>query len=230
MILCSRGWMKQLNELDNEDKPRERLLRHGAKTLKNRELIALILGSGSQRNPLFTIAKKVDELLEKERLDALGIEKLSAIPGVGTSKASQLLASFELARRFYEKPERKQILSPEDALFFLHQYEDKNQEHFFTLTLDGSKQLIAAHLVFIGTLNRSIFHPREVFTLACSDHADTIIIAHNHPSGQNEPSREDRLVTQRVLEAGKLMGIELLDHLIFSRNGYYSFAANGFFC
>jgi len=221
--------MKQLNELDNEDKPRERLLRHGLKTLKNRELIALILGSGSQQNPLFTIAKKVEELLEKERLEALRIDKLNAIPGVGVSKASQLLAAFELARRFYEKPERKQILSPEDALVFLHKYEDKNQEHFLTLTLDGSKQLIAAHLVFIGTLNRSLFHPREIFSLACSDHADTIIIAHNHPSGLNEPSHEDTLVTRRVFEAGKLMGIELIDHLIFSKSGYYSFAANGFF-
>ena len=221
--------MKQLNELDNEDKPRERLLRHGLKTLKNRELIALILGSGSQQNPLFTIAKKVEELLEKERLEALRIDKLNTIPGVGVSKASQLLAAFELARRFYEKPERKQILSPEDALVFLHKYEDKNQEHFLTLTLDGSKQLIAAHLVFIGTLNRSLFHPREIFSLACGDHADTIIIAHNHPSGLNEPSHEDTLVTRRVFEAGKLMGIELIDHLIFSKSGYYSFAANGFF-
>ena len=221
--------MKQLNELDNEDKPRERLLRHGLKTLKNRELIALILGSGSQQNPLFTIAKKVEELLEKERLEALRIDKLNTIPGVGVSKASQLLAAFELARRFYEKPERNQILSPEDALVFLHKYEDKNQEHFLTLTLDGSKQLIAAHLVFIGTLNRSLFHPREIFSLACGDHADTIIIAHNHPSGLNEPSHEDTLVTRRVFEAGKLMGIELIDHLIFSKSGYYSFAANGFF-
>ncbi len=221
--------MKQLNELDNEDKPRERLLRHGLKTLKNRELIALILGSGSQQNPLFTIAKKVEELLEKERLEALRIDKLNAIPGVGVSKASQLLAAFELARRFYEKPERKQILSPEDALAFLHKYEDKNQEHFLTPTIDGSTQLIAAHLVFIGTMNRSLFPPREIFSLACSDHADTIIIAHNHPSGLNEPSHEDTLVTRRVFEAGKLMGIELIDHLIFSKSGYYSFAANGFF-
>lgn len=219
--------MKQIQELFKEDKPRERLLLKGRKALKNRELIALILESGSKQYPLMTVAKSLETLLEKEQLNALDIKKLTEVSGVGISKACQIIAAFELAGRFYVESEKPQITSSDDVVPLLKEYADKNQEHFLTITLDGSKHLIGVHLTFIGTLNFSVFHPREVFATACTDRADTIIVAHNHPSGNIMPSVEDQLVTKQLREVGRMMGIELVDHIIFTKkNGYYSFAGN----
>ena len=220
--------MKQIKDLYEKDKPREKLILKGASALSNRELVALIFGSGGKDHPLMNIAKELGTLLEKEKLEALEIKKLSEIPGVGTSKACQILAAFELAKRFYIESEKPLVRTPEDILPLLKDYAEKKQEHFLTITLDGSKRVIDVHLTFIGTLNYMQLHPREVFAIACTDHAAAIIVAHNHPSGTAVPSNEDRLVTKQLREIGTLMGIELLDHIIFTKkNGFYSFAGNG---
>jgi len=220
--------MKQIKDLYEKDKPREKLLSKGVSALSNRELIALIFGSGGKDHPLMSIAKEIETLLENEKLDALDIKKLSAIPGVGTSKACQILAAFELARRFYIESEKPIIRTPEDLLPLLKDYADKKQEHFLTITLDGSRRVIDVHLTFIGTLNYAPLHPREVFAVACTDRAASIIVAHNHPSGTLMPSDADKLATKQLREIGTLMGIELLDHIIFTKgNGCYSFAGNG---
>ena len=220
--------MKQIKDLYKNDKPREKLVLRGVQALSNRELIAIIFGSGGKDHPLMSISKEIETLLEDEKLEALDIRKLSAISGVGTSKACQILAAFELAKRFYVESEKPLIRTPEDLLPLLKDYADKKQEHFLTITLDGSKRVIDVHLTFIGTLNYAPLHPREVFAVACTDRAASIIAAHNHPSGSLTPSNEDKLVTKQLREIGNLMGIELLDHIIFTKgNGYYSFAANG---
>lgn len=220
--------MKQIKDLYEKDKPREKLLLKGAPALSNRELIALILGSGGKNNPLMSIAKKIENLLEEQKLEALDINKLSAIPGVGESKSCQILAAFELAKRFYIESDKPIIKTPKDLLPLLKDYAEKKQEHFLTITLDGSKRVINVHLTFIGTLNYAPLHPREVFAAACTDHAASIIVAHNHPSGCITPSNEDKLVTKQLREAGFMMGIELLDHIIFTKgNVFFSFAGNG---
>ena len=220
--------MKQIKDLYEKDKPREKLLLKGVTALSNRELIALIFGSGGKDHPLMTISKDIETLLEKEKLEALDMKKLSSIQGVGTSKACQIMAAFELAKRFYIESEKPLIKTPRDLLPLLKDYAEKKQEHFLTITLDGSRRVINVHLTFIGTLNYAPLHPREVFAAACTDHAASIIVAHNHPSGTLTPSDEDRLVTKRLREVSFMMGIELLDHIIFSKgNGYFSFAGNG---
>lgn len=220
--------MKEIKDLYEKDKPREKLLLRGASALSNRELIALIFGSGGPGNPLMHISKETEKLLEDEKLAALDIKKLSGIPGVGTSKACQILAAFELAKRFYIESDKPLVRTPQDLLPLLKDYADKKQEHFLTVTLDGYKRVIDVHLTFIGTLNYAPLHPREVFAVACTDHAASIIVAHNHPSGNLTPSNEDRLVTKQLREIGALMGIELLDHIVFAKgNRFYSFAGNG---
>ncbi len=222
--------MKQIKDLYEKDKPREKLLLKGVSALSNRELIDLIFGSGGKDHPLMTIAKELETMLENEKLGALDIKKLSAIQGVGTSKACQILAAFELTKRFYIESEKPLIRTPEDLLPLLKDYSEKKQEHFLTVTLDGSRRVIDVHLTFIGTLNYTPLHPREVFAVACTDRAAAIIVAHNHPSGSLIPSNEDKKITKQLREISFLMGIELLDHIIFTKgNGYYSFAGNGWF-
>ncbi len=220
--------MKQIKDLYKKDKPREKLLSRGASALTNTELVALILGSGGKDHPLMSVSKSIETLLDEKKLAALDIDKLSAIAGVGTSKACQILAAFELAKRFYTESDKPLIRTPNDLLPLLKPYSEKRQEHLLTVTLDGSKRLIDIHLTFIGTLNYSILHPREVFAFACTDRAAFVMIAHNHPSNDLLPSDSDRVITRQIQDAGLLMGIELLDHIIFSKgNQFYSFAGNG---
>ena len=220
--------MKQIKELYEKDKPREKLISKGASALSNRELVAIIFGSGGKDHPLMTISKEIETLLEDEKLEALDIRKLSEIPGVGTSKACQLIAAFELAKRFYVESEKPLIKTPRDLLPLLKDYAEKKQEHFLTVTLDGSRRVINVHLNFIGTLNYAPLHPREVFAAACTDRAASIIVAHNHPSGTLTPSDKDKIATKQLREAGFMMGIELLDHIIFTKGGgFFSFAGNG---
>ena len=220
--------MKQIKDLYEKDKPREKLVSKGASALSNRELVAVIFGSGGKNHPLMTISKEIETLLENEKLEALDIKKLSVVPGVGSSRACQILAAFELAKRFYIESEKPLIRSPQDLLPLLKDYAEKKQEHFLTITLDGSRRVIDVHLTFIGTLNYAPLHPREVFAVACTDRAASIIVAHNHPSGSLTPSDEDKLVTKQLREAGFMMGIEVLDHIIFTKgSGFFSFAGNG---
>ena len=220
--------MKQIKDLYEKDKPREKLLLKGVSALSNRELIAIIFGSGGKDHPLMTISKEIETLLEDEKLEALDIRKLSEIPGVGTSKACQLIAAFELAKRFYVESEKPLIKTPRDLLPLLKDYAEKKQEHLLTVTLDGSRRVINVHITFIGTLNDSPIHPREVFAAACTDRAASIIVAHNHPSGNMLPSDKDKIATRRLRAAGFMMGIELLDHIIFTKGGgFFSFAGNG---
>lgn len=220
--------MKQIKDLSDNDKPREKLLSKGAQALSNRELIALILGSGGKNYPLMSISKEIESLLEKEKPDSLDIKKLSEISGVGNSKACQILAVFELAKRFYTESDKPLVRTSCDILPLLKDYAEKKQEHFFTITLDGSKHVIDVHLTFIGTLNYALLHPREVFAAAVTDRAASIIVAHNHPSGDPLPSYDDKVITRQLCEVGVLMGIEVSDHIIFTKkNGYYSFLAHG---
>lgn len=219
--------MKQIHELYQDDKPREKMLSKGPAALKNRELIALILGSGQRGMPVMTISKNIENMLEKEGLSGIALEKLTGIEGVGNAKACQIAASFELAKRFYVEPDKMNIKVSKDIANLLNEYSSKNQEHFITVTLDGANNVINVRVVFIGTLNKSIVHPREVFAPALSDRAASIVIAHNHPSGNAEPSIEDILMTRKLKEAGEIIGIEIIDHVIITKKNHYSFQGNG---
>ncbi|WP_294950922.1 DNA repair protein RadC [Sulfurovum sp.] len=217
--------MKTISELHNHDKPREKLLKKGVKVLKNEELMAVLLGSGVQGKDVRKLAKEIIVMMD-ESVEGLSFDKLCGIHGLGTAKASQILASVELGRRYLIRTSRR-IVSAGDVYEALQSFAAKQQEYFLLITLDGASRLINTRTVFIGTLNQSLVHPREIFSEAIADRAAGIIVAHNHPSGTLEASRADIQVTQRLKEVAKLVGIELLDHVILSKQGYYSFSDEG---
>ena len=217
--------MTALRDLHKDDKPREKLVAKGVQALKNDELLAILLGSGVQGKDVRKLAKEIVAMMDED-FDELSLNKLCDIHGLGLAKASQILASIELSKRYLIKS-NKRIISAQDVYDELKSFSTKSQEHFLTITLDGASHIINTRTVFIGTLNQSLVHPREVFADAIADRAAGIIIAHNHPSGTLEASRADISITQRLKEVSKLVGIELLDHVILSKHGYYSFSDEG---
>ncbi len=217
--------MTALRDLHKDDKPREKLVAKGVQALKNDELLAILLGSGVQGKDVRKLAKEIVAMMD-EGFDSLTLNKLCDIHGLGLAKASQILASIELSKRYLIRS-NKRITSAEEVYEELKAFSSKSQEHFLTITLDGASHIISTRTVFIGTLNQSLVHPREVFADAIADRAAGIIIAHNHPSGTLEASRADIQITQRLKEVSKLVGIELLDHVILSKHGFYSFSDEG---
>ena len=217
--------MTALRDLHKDDKPREKLLNKGVEALKNDELLAILLGSGVQGKDVRKLAREIVHMMDKG-FDQLTLQGLCDIHGLGQAKASQILASIELSKRYLIQS-NKRITSAQEVYEELKSFSTKSQEHFLTITLDGASHIINTRIVFIGTLNQSLVHPREVFADAIADRAAGIIIAHNHPSGTLEASRADIQITQRLKEVSKLVGIELLDHVILAKGGWYSFSDEG---
>lgn len=217
--------MKSIKQLENIDKPREKLIKKGANALKDYELLAVLLGSGVQGKDVITLSNEIIKLFEDD-FENLSLEKLLTIHGLGLAKASQILSSIELSRRYLIK-QNKKITSSNDVYNELKEYHNKQQEYFLCLYLDGANHLIQTKVITIGILNQSLVHPREVFSYAIEKRCASIIVAHNHPSGVLEASNEDINVTKRLQESGKILGIELLDHLIITKDGYFSFKEEG---
>ena len=217
--------MKTIKELHNDDKPREKLIKKGTQSLKKDELISIILGSGIKGKDVRKLSREIVSILDTS-YSSITLEQLCNIHGLGIAKASQILASIELAKRYTSQNNRK-ITSAKDVYSELKSFTNKKQEYFLTITLDGASHIINTRTVFIGTLNQSLVHPREIFADAIADRSAGIIIAHNHPSGTLVPSRADISITQRLKEVSKLVGIELLDHIILAKDGFYSFADEG---
>ena len=202
-------------------RPREKLQARGAEALSDYELLMAIIGSGTQYADVTKLAREVQKLL-KEKGSELAYEDLLNVKSLGPAKATNIMAGFELWRRQFEVSERPIIDSPEKAVEQLVDIRDKKQEYFVCLTLDGANRLIAKRIITIGTLTASLVHPREVFAEAIADRAASIIVAHNHPSGTLTASSADSEVTQRLEEAGVVLGIKLVDHLIISSSGHLS--------
>ena len=217
--------MKSITQLENIDKPREKLIKKGVKALKDYELLAILLGSGVQGKDVISLSNEIIKLFEDD-FENLNLEKLLSIHGLGLAKASQILSSIELSRRYLIK-QNKKITSANDVYEELKEYHNKKQEYFLALYLDGANHLIQTKIITIGILNQSLVHPREVFSYAIEKRCASIIVAHNHPSGILEASPEDINVTKRLKESGKILGIELLDHLIITNDGYLSLKEEG---
>ena len=200
-------------------RPREKLQARGAESLSDYELLMVIIGSGNAQADVTKIAREVQKLLALKG-SALTYEDLLRVKSLGPAKTTQIMAGYELWRRQFEVSDRPIIDSPEKAVEQLADLRDKKQEYFVCLTLDGANRLIAKRVISIGTLTSSLVHPREVFAEAITDHAASIIVAHNHPSSNLEPSQADRDVTERLREAGELLGINLLDHLIITKTSH----------
>jgi DNA repair protein RadC len=204
---------------------RERLAKAGAPTIADFELVAAILGTGTRDKDVRLLAA---EVLEKCDFSAgvPAVEQLTMVPGLGLARACRIAAALELGKRFFGVRERR-VSCPEDAWHLVRHFDDRKQERFMCCTLNGAHDVIAVRVVTIGLVNRTIVHPREIFSEAVADRASAIFVAHNHPSGRLEPSPEDKEITDRLKEAGVVLGIPLLDHLIFSHESYLSMVESG---
>ncbi|MEI8093033.1 MAG: DNA repair protein RadC [Spirochaetales bacterium] len=205
--------------------PREKFQVIGPSGLSDQELLQLILGTGTKASPVAQLANRVLQLLDRWG-PSLDLSLLDTLEGIGPARKAQLAAVLELVRRL-GRPPALRIVTPSDLYPRLLHFADRPQEVFLAATLNGAHELLALHTVTIGLLNRTLVHPREVFAPALNDRAASVVLAHSHPSGNHEPSLEDREATSRLCRAGKLLGIEVLDHLIFSAAGYLSFREKG---
>ena len=216
----------KVKEMEVEQRPREKALRYGLESLSDLELVALILQSGNKNRSVFEIAS--DVLKESEGLSKLmqmHVNTLMQIQGIREVKALQLLASVELSKRVIKsKVYHAPILKPEDVIeWFKFEYGTMSQECFIALYLDTKSKLISHRVLFKGTLNESVVHPREVFKEAFLQNANSVLIAHNHPSGDCTPSKADFEVTYKMVRVAMTMGVCLVDHIIVCKNQYYSF-------
>ncbi len=215
------SYSRRIKDLQIFDKPREKLSRYGVEKLTDHELLALILGSGVKNHNVLDISKKVLKL----DLNKLTVSSVSKIKGIGLAKASQIVAIFELSKRL-NNSKRILLNNPTTIWELCHDFRSSKKENLVVFYLNSRTQLISKETISIGILNSSLIHPREVFEPAIRLSAHSIILAHNHPSNVLEPSIEDIQITNKLIEASKLMGIELLDHLIVSTVGWYSFKQN----
>ena len=211
--------MVKMSDRRKDLRPREKLQAKGAASLSDYELLMAIIGSGNAQADVTKIARDVRKLLG-EKGSVLTYEDLLGVKSLGPAKATQIMAGFELWRRQFEVSERPIIDSPEKAVAQLADIRDKKQEYFVCLTLDGANRLITKRVISIGTLTSSLVHPREVFADASTDRAASIIVAHNHPSGTLTPSDADRQVTERLREAGELLGVALIDHILLTKTDF----------
>jgi DNA repair protein RadC len=211
--------------LPEHERPRERLAAFGPAALSDRELLAVVLNSGIRGKGVAELSAELIERLDAEP-DIPTVRDLVLLAGLGEAKACAVAAMLEFGRRRWG-PCGTRIANPADAYPLVRHFADRRQERFICVSLNGAHEVIAVRLVTIGLVNRTVVHPREVFADPLVDRASAIVAAHNHPSGRLTPSIEDEEITARLKAAGELLGITLLDHLIFTDRGYYSFLQGG---
>lgn len=217
--------MKPIKEIPSFDRPREKLAAKGARALSDVELLATLLGSGVKGKNVFQISHAILRKLDKH-LETIDVKTLVSTEGVGFAKACQIVAAFEFVRRRLVK-ESTFVKKAEDVLPLISHITDKKQEYFLSISLNGANEVIGNRVVTVGLLNTNQVHPREVFADAISDRAAGVILAHNHPSGILAPSPDDITATQQLVDAGNIIGISVLDHIIVTKNGYLSFKEKG---
>jgi DNA repair protein RadC len=208
--------------LNKQDLPREKLRLKGAQALTDVQLLEAVIGSGGQGNDYKQIARNLHRVINDVNPENLTLEHVMAIKGIGGAKATVVFAALEFWKRRLKKPVQPVITSAEAAVAQLEFIRHKKQEHFILLTLDGARRLISIRTISIGTLTATLVHPREVFSPALEDLANSIIIAHNHPSGSLDIGSNDKEVTRRIREAGELLGIHLDDHIVIAGDGFIS--------
>ena len=218
---------KTIKDLPRVERPREKLIRYGPGRLSSAELLAIILGSGTKSENVVELAGRIFKRFGSEKLPTVTFEDLKSCPGLGPAKSCEIVACFELGKRLLKDKRAQIYLTPKDIWEELKDVRDHKKEHFIIFYLDSRNQEIKREVISIGSLNTSVVHPREVFEPAVRNYAAHIIVAHNHPSGEPDPSKDDLELTERLLEAGKILGIEVLDHIIVARNGYLSFKEKG---
>ena len=210
--------------LPKEKRPRERMIRCGPLSLSDEELLSIILVSGVRGKNVTILARELLERLDRDN-EIPPLKELSRLTGMGESKACTVAAMLEFGRRKWASGQR--IRRPEDIHKLVRHHADRRQERFLCLSLNGAHEVLAVRIVTIGLVNRTIVHPREVFAEPIQDRASAIVVAHNHPSGNVHPSGEDNEITRRLWSAAGILGLNLLDHLIFSEDLFYSYRQEG---
>lgn len=217
--------MAKIKDLPKIERPREKLIAKGAENLKDSELLAILLRTGIAGKNVIEIASQILSKNSKKRLLQMTYQDLLKIKGIDSAKATTLLAAFELSKRAMEVNDTNlpTINTAKDAVAQLTDLRNLKKEHFVALYINARNKLTHRDLVSVGTLNANLVHPREVFEPAIVHASVQIVIAHNHPSGDSEPSEDDLLITKKLIEGGKLLGIEVIDHIIVTKNSYLSF-------
>mgnify|MGYP004448090455 FL=1 len=224
--------MVKIKEIPLNDRPRERLINSGSNTLSNEELLAIILDTGtkdkSAKDLAISVLSKINHISE---LKDINYQNLISIKGIGISKATKILSLIELSKRINAKLETLNNIKANNSRVIYEYFKDKlmdeKQEYFYCLYLNNKKRIIKNKLLYIGTINQTLIHPRDIFKEAYLLSASAIICIHNHPSGNTAPSKEDIMMTKNLKEVGLIMGINVVDHIIIGKNSYYSFFENG---
>ena len=211
--------------MPKEQRPREKLLASGPASLSDKELLAILLTTGTKGNNVRKLAGDLQCFLDRSN-DIPSVKEISALAGIGSAKACSIAAMLEIGRRRYGSYSAR-VKHPVDIFTLVRHYADRKQERFISLSLNGAHEVLAVRIVTIGLVNKTIIHPREVFADLIQDRAAAFCVAHNHPSGQVICSPEDEEITERLQEAAKILGIQFVDHIIFSEINWWSFRENG---
>lgn len=213
----------KLVEMSKCDRPREKLVKYGPGRLSNTELLAIILGSGVKGLNVIELSNKILNKFGSAKLKDVQYDELKKTFGLGQAKTCEIIACLELGKRLLKDKPESLILKPEDVYHELRDLRHSKKEHFVVFYLDTHSREIKRETISIGTLDTNLIHPREVFEPAVKNNVAQIVVAHNHPSGIVDPSEDDIEITKRLVDAGKLLGIEVLDHVIIGDTGYFSF-------
>lgn len=213
----------RIKDLPKIERPREKLERYGPEKLSNSELLAIVLGSGQKGMNVVELSKRILSKFSGDGLAKANVKEFKNTFGLGSAKACEIVACFELGKRLLQNKKATLILSPKDVWEELKDIRDNKKEHFVVFFLDTRNQEIKREIISVGSLNANLVHPREVFEPAVKHLAAHIVVVHNHPSGDPKPSGDDLAITKQLVNAGKLLGIELKDHVIVSKANFFSF-------
>lgn len=226
-MVNNNSFNRKIKDLPKIERPREKLIQYGPARLSNSELLAVILRSGKKGENVIDLANKILKKFKAENLPSMSFGELKNFSGLGPAKACEILACFELGKRLLKEKPAGLYLKPEDILTELKDIRNHKKEHFVVFFLDSRNQEIKREIISVGSLNANLVHPREVFEPAVKHLAAQVILAHNHPSGDPEPSEDDLKLNKRLVEAGRILGIEVIDHIIIGKNRHLSFKEKG---
>ena len=213
-----------IHDMMDGERPRERLLDSGPGVLTDADLVAVLFGTGGPGEGILELSARVTAAIPLRQLHRVPVEELLQVRGMGQARAAQLLAAAELGRRLWPDGDAAPLVrGPETVFDLTRDIRAANREHFVGFYLNSRNQVLRREIISIGSLNASIVHPREVYQPAIAISAASLILAHNHPSGDPTPSEEDLAITRRLVEAGRILGIDILDHVVVTRDAYASF-------
>ncbi len=225
-----QGYGLKIKDFPLEERPRERLIKIGPKSLSNAELLAIILRTGNKKENVLELSRRLMNNYSFKTLSRVRIANLKRNLGIGEAKACQIIACFELGRRMscIKNRKSKTINSGKDiAKLLMPELSNLKKEHFIGIFLNSRKKILKKETIFIGSLDSSIIHPREIFKIALVESAAAVVLVHNHPSGDPTPSEEDIEITNQIVKAGEVLGITVLDHIIIADNKYLSLSEQG---